>query len=234
MGLLYGPAGRLTAQNGGFRPGQWASFPGKADIVQTIKDAGDAMDNVRDRDRVRGSCGRAVIVAVAVIDRWPRTQAADSVRDAIQVHYMEEQGFHLIGFLKHGHPARVRGAVTLFGNYFSWDKTFTRDELFAGAAKYASKVVSIIVEWFEAGLIQGGSARKGELETHLIGETLLFGVSSAPFLTEHPCNFAAGGRGPERPPLPGDPHPLSRCTHSTLRRRPTPPSLAPAAALVYT
>ena len=70
-------------------------------------------------------------MAVAAIDRWPRTQAADSVRDAIQVHHMEEQGFHLIGFLKHGHPARVRGAVTLFGNYFSWDKTFTRDELFA-------------------------------------------------------------------------------------------------------
>ena len=25
MGLLYGRAGRLTAKNGGFRPGQWLS-----------------------------------------------------------------------------------------------------------------------------------------------------------------------------------------------------------------
>jgi hypothetical protein len=26
MGLLYGRAGRLKAQNGGFRPGQWESM----------------------------------------------------------------------------------------------------------------------------------------------------------------------------------------------------------------
>jgi hypothetical protein len=26
MGLLYGRAGRLTAENGGFRPGQFADF----------------------------------------------------------------------------------------------------------------------------------------------------------------------------------------------------------------
>jgi hypothetical protein len=100
------------------------SIPGTSAVVKLISDAGDAMDG-----------------------------ASKSVADAIQVHYLEEIGFHLIGFLKHNHPARVRGAVTLFGNYFTWDKTFTREELFAGAAEYASKVVDIIVEWFEAGLL---------------------------------------------------------------------------------
>ena len=39
--------------------------------------------------------------------------------------------------------------------------------------------------------VQGGFARKGELETRLIRKTLLFGVSSSPFLTEHPCNIEA-------------------------------------------
>jgi hypothetical protein len=33
MGLLYGRAGRLTAENGGFRPGQWAGSKVSAGVV---------------------------------------------------------------------------------------------------------------------------------------------------------------------------------------------------------
>ena len=47
MALLYGRAGRLTARNGGFRPGQWRyCSPGDVhrDEVYTFDEAGAALD----------------------------------------------------------------------------------------------------------------------------------------------------------------------------------------------
>ena len=35
--------------------------------------------------------------------------------------------------------------------------------------------------------LQGGSVRKGELKSNFIRKALWFGVSSSPFLAEHPC-----------------------------------------------
>jgi hypothetical protein len=62
MGLLYGRAGRLTAQNGGFRPGQWKKSPavtgwqttGHALIGRAIMFFHD--DEVRGRLEIRRAC----------------------------------------------------------------------------------------------------------------------------------------------------------------------------------
>jgi hypothetical protein len=54
MALLYGRAGRLTAQSGGFWPGQ---EPRKR---QHVPRAGPALDLVRRGDRLRGAEGLSV------------------------------------------------------------------------------------------------------------------------------------------------------------------------------
>jgi hypothetical protein len=49
MGLLYGRAGRLTAKNGGFRPGQWVSFVPRVSSPATgwsISSMGQMLDPV--------------------------------------------------------------------------------------------------------------------------------------------------------------------------------------------
>jgi hypothetical protein len=63
----------------------------------------------------RGQCDDVVDGIEDVGDTFDA--ASEKLKKLIQIHHMEEKGFHLIGFLKHGKPARVRGNATIFGNY---------------------------------------------------------------------------------------------------------------------
>ena len=81
--------------------------------------------------------------------------------------------------------------------------------------------------------VQGGFARKGDLETLFIRKTPLFGVSSSPFLTEHPCRVVAPvfltsprARRRTRASSPGRPARCKGATPSTRSRCPASPTRA--------
>ena len=60
MGLLYGRAGRLTAKNGGFRPGQWLEEKDKL---------------IGGRDKLQATNADIVSLQVRKAPSWPRSWA---------------------------------------------------------------------------------------------------------------------------------------------------------------
>ena len=73
--------------------------------------------------------------------------------------------------------------------------------------------------------VQGGSARKGQLETRFIRKTLWFGVFGCPFLTEQPCTLCSRTSSPLWSLRAALPSAASRSPSATsTRRRPRRPT----------